>query len=181
MEEKNYTRVYVGLGGNIGNTIEVFKKALTLISAIEGVISLKISHFYLTTPVSAIPQHNYTNAVCCFDTQLTPLQLFRKLEKIELQLGKLAKPKDEPRIIDLDILFFGHKYLWSDELKIPHPHWNERLFVLIPLMDLTDEIFIPSPHNPSEMIKINLAQFILTFPNNHHENVFKLDITSEKK
>lgn len=59
------------------------------------------------------------------------------LEQIERTLGKIPKPKDAPRKIDIDILYFGDRILYSEQLIIPHPKIKERLFVLQPLLELT--------------------------------------------
>lgn len=55
-------------------------------------------------------------------------------------MGKVKKLKDAPRLIDLDILFYGCEIYEKEGLFIPHTHWKERLFVLVPLLDLTEEV-----------------------------------------
>ncbi len=135
--------VYVGLGGNIGPTRQIHEAALSLILQLP-IEQLQVSSFYLTTPVSDLPQNCYLNAVCSFYTQLTPDQLLTNLQTIQQQLGQQEKPKNAPRLIDLDILFFGNLDLNLSHLQIPHPCWRERLFVLIPLAELTSYITLPS-------------------------------------
>ena len=76
------------------------------------------------------------------ETPLTPKELFDKLQEIEQSLGKTPKPKQMPRPIDFDLLFYGTLVYADSELTIPHPHWRERLFVLVPLSDLTDTLSI---------------------------------------
>ena len=104
---KELTCVYVGLGGNMGDRLETIHLALQKISLLPQVYELWISRFYYTTPVSSIPQESYVNAVCCFKTYLTLRELQAELQKIEKELGKKEKQKDAPRVIDLDILFYG--------------------------------------------------------------------------
>ena len=161
--------VYLGLGGNIGDTPAIFDKALQLIQAIPGIYALQVSSYYLTTPVSPIPQNDYINAVAQFKTSLNAKILFSHLQKIERTLGKTPKIKDAPRVIDLDILFFGCHYFHSRELVIPHPKWMERLFVLAPLCELTNEITF-SDHN-GYIQTVHLQTFIKNFSNPHHETV----------
>jgi 2-amino-4-hydroxy-6-hydroxymethyldihydropteridine diphosphokinase len=140
MNSYNESRVYLGLGGNIGDVRATFDLALEEINSHPKISNLKISQFYQTAAVSDIPQADYLNGACCFDTALSPKELFLFLQEIETKLGKIPKEKNAPRKIDLDILFFG-ELLYSDgNLEIPHPRWKERLFVLIPLMDLTSNL-----------------------------------------
>jgi 2-amino-4-hydroxy-6-hydroxymethyldihydropteridine diphosphokinase len=164
------TEVYIGLGGNMGDALLTLQKALSLISALDHVQMTGISRFYDTSPVSDIPQNNFVNAVCRCETTLSAFQLFKKLQEIETSLGKKAKAKNAPRPIDLDILFFGQEKHSTEFLEIPHPRWKERLFVLYPLTDLTSEIIFPESEGTG-LQRVNLLEYLRTFPNLHHETV----------
>jgi len=48
-----------------------------------------------------------------------------------------------PRPIDIDILLFGEMIIRSDTLTVPHPRMKERLFVLVPLIELDPDIREP--------------------------------------
>lgn len=130
--------VIVGLGGNDGEPLKTLRAALEKMKGLGS--SLQVSKFYRTKPISPLKQPNYLNAVATFETDLNPKELFLKLEAIETSLGKIPKAKDAPRPIDLDLLFYGDKVFESDKLVIPHSRWKERLFVLIPLAGLLEEI-----------------------------------------
>ncbi|MCE5317434.1 MAG: 2-amino-4-hydroxy-6-hydroxymethyldihydropteridine diphosphokinase [Parachlamydia sp.] len=138
--------VYVGLGSNLGDPGALVAEALGLLEALPILSEFEASPFYLTSPVSDLPQPHFINAVCRFKTTLSPLKLFAELQKIERHLGQTPKPKNAPRLIDLDILFFGKERLLTSELEIPHPRWKERLFVLRPLADLTS--YVPGTDVP---------------------------------
>lgn len=165
-----FTEVYIGIGGNIGDSFAIICQALDQIKALKGIHSLETSRFYRTTPVSPIPQPHYINAVCRCSTSYTALQLFEHLMQIETSLGKVSKAKDAPRPIDLDILFFGKERFSHPLLEIPHPRWKERLFVLRPLLDLTSEITIPQTDS-SGYQHLNLLEYLQGFPNPNHETV----------
>lgn len=127
---------YISFGGNVGNvaaTLQKMKQALVLLPSVR---EARFSSLYRTSPVSDVPQEMYLNGVCRFITDAPPLVLFHELEKIESCLGKRQKPKDQPRPIDIDILFYGSCEFFGDGLIIPHPRWKERLFVLVPLQEL---------------------------------------------
>lgn len=167
-----HTQAFIGLGGNIGDSRTALKLALEQILTLDGIRNLKASPFYDTTPVSSIPQTNYTNAVCICETTYTPIELFRHLQKIETTLGNKPKIKDAPRYIDLDILFFGQAWVDVNGLKIPHPRWKERLFVLQPLSDLIDKIWVPT--GPGRESYFDLHALLKKFTNPHHETVNRI-------
>ncbi len=163
--------VYVGLGGNIGDSYSILGSALEKIAQLPSIHHLNVSRFYCTTPVSPIPQNSFINAVCHFKTSLTPQELLQQLQEIEESLGKREKIKEAPRIIDLDILFYGLETIDTLELQIPHPRWSERLFVVAPLADLITSLRIPDPENSTSIVSIDIQKYLQNFPNIHHETV----------
>ncbi|MBA3721577.1 MAG: 2-amino-4-hydroxy-6-hydroxymethyldihydropteridine diphosphokinase [Parachlamydiaceae bacterium] len=136
----NFVPVYLGLGGNIGDTQLTIIKAIQKINKFPNIRNFQISRFYQTSPVGDENQASFINCVCRFDTNLDPFVLLTKMQDIERGLGKVPKPRTAPRIIDIDILFYGDSEMQTPDLEIPHPRWKERLFVLIPLQDLTISI-----------------------------------------
>lgn len=158
------SEVYVGLGGNVGDSISIVKESLQQIQALTQVKNFQVSHFYRTQPESDIPQNEYVNAVCRFDTSFNAKELLAALQKIENSLGKIPKPKNAPRIIDLDILFFGKERWNESDLEIPHPRWKQRLFVLTPLADLVT-------HIDDGRCAIDIHQLIRSFPSAHRKQV----------
>ncbi len=164
-------RVFVGLGGNIGDSVRVLNHTLEEMDKIDAVHDLKASDFYQTTSVGPIPQDDYVNAVCTFKTSLGQKELFCELQRIEKKFGKTPKPKDSPRVLDLDLLFFGIEAYNDEELQIPHSQWEERMFVVIPLADLVTEITVPDSSGEGEFRQINLKEMLRDFPNIHNETV----------
>lgn len=160
------TEVYVGLGGNIGNPRHTLSEALKILQAHNAIYDLKTSRFYKTSPVSPLPQNHFVNGVCRFMTSLTPHTLLKVLQEIEQQLGKKPKLKEEPRAIDCDILLFGSQSISTPELVIPHPLWRERLFVIIPLYELTKTVNLPGRGVP-----LDLQAELQTFQNHNNEKV----------
>lgn len=141
MSPLNNHRVYLSLGSNLGNSFAILQQALILLQELP-VQKFSCSQVYETTPVSSISQPNFLNAVCSFETALSVSELFTRIQMIEKKLGKVPKPREAPRLIDLDILFYGEENYADLQLKIPHPRWLERLFVLVPLSELTTKIKI---------------------------------------
>ncbi|MCH9609683.1 MAG: 2-amino-4-hydroxy-6-hydroxymethyldihydropteridine pyrophosphokinase [Chlamydiales bacterium] len=127
---------FVALGANLGSPEMTLKKAIALIEAHPKIFSFVCSTFHQTKPVSEIEQPDFINAVCRFECTLSPIALFSYLEEIEKKLGKVKKPKNAPRMIDLDLIFYGDLISKSRDLTIPHPRWKERTFVIRPLAEL---------------------------------------------
>lgn len=168
--------VFVALGGNIGNRVATFNRALHEIAKLGDITDLRCSCFYQTSPVSTIQQDDYLNAVCTFLTSVAPKELSYELRKIEIMLGKTPKPKEFPRTIDLDILFFGTEGYLDDELEIPHPRWHQRKFVLVPLADLVEEIFVPDSKGIKGKRLVNIKKMIELLPNTNNETIQKVII-----
>lgn len=162
-------RVYLALGSNLGDSIFILQRAFEEIQALPTISHFQRSQFYQTSPVSPIPQKDFINATCSFACELSPIELFQHLQAIEKKLGKVPKAKTAPRTIDIDILLYGHAWIDTPELKIPHHGLKGRLFVLTPLSDLTDHLLIPEPNG--KLQRLVLKDYLSTFPNPNQERV----------
>ncbi len=134
-------RIYLGLGSNMGDKEHAITQALELLS--EHCAVKKTSPLYLTEPVGSIPQEWFLNCAVEGETALDPTQLLSFIHSIEHHLGRVIKKKNGPRIIDIDILFYGDRIIQTKDLVIPHPLLQDRLFVLGPMMDLSPALVHP--------------------------------------
>ena len=64
------------------------------------------------------------------------MDIIKKCNEIEAELGRTRPFKDAPRTIDIDIIFYEDLEMKTPRLEIPHPRWRERDFVITPLLDL---------------------------------------------
>lgn len=129
------SRVYLGIGSNLGNRREYIRKAIALLK--ENKIKVrKKSRIIETLPVGGPKQGKFLNAVIEVKTELKPVELLRTLKGIERQLGRKKTVRFGPRPIDLDILFFDDLKIKTDNLEIPHPRIYDREFVLKPLSQI---------------------------------------------
>lgn len=159
---------YIGLGGNQRTTYPVMQQALLALANEEGIDNVRTSRLYSTTPVSDLVQPRYLNAVAQVSTTLSLHQLWQLLRNLEKKMGKMPSTlKNAPRLIDLDLLFFGDTIFVSPKLTIPHPRWHLRLFVLAPLADLVDTIPLPIP--------IHIKEFMTCFQNPFQEQITLLN------
>jgi len=133
--------VYLGLGSNLEGRQTSLRRALELLSS--GVKIAKVSPIYDTAPVGNINQPRFLNLVCKGTTQLPPPSLLRFIKDIETKMGRVSGPRNSPRPIDIDILFYGNLMLETPTLVIPHPRLTERAFVLAPLADISPQLKHP--------------------------------------
>lgn len=128
---------YLGIGSNLGNRQKNIKLAIQKIKALNETRIIKVSKIIETKPQGGPPtQGKFLNACLRIKTNLSPLILLKRLKKIEKELGRTKGIRYGPRIIDLDILFYGDKIINRKELKVPHPKMFEREFVIKPLSQI---------------------------------------------
>lgn len=127
----------IGLGANLERPWEMIKAALKGLAGLPGTAVAAHSRIYLSKPQGGPAGQNwYHNGAALLTTSLEPLALLRGLLKIESALGRVRQERWGPRIIDLDLLFYGSKVFAEPELTLPHPRMTERIFVLAPLNEL---------------------------------------------
>ena len=128
---------YLGIGSNLGNRRKNIKLALREISRLKETRILKSSKIIESLPLgSPLNQPKFLNAAVKITTYLAPLNLLKGLKNIEKKLGRTRTARFGPRVIDLDILFYGDKTIDNKKLSVPHPRMFEREFVIGPLLEL---------------------------------------------
>ncbi len=137
--------VYVGIGSNIGDSITIASDAIERLGGIAHCKLIQQSSLYQSEPVSDIPQDDYINAVALIETTLEPMTLLVELQAIEQAFYRQRDPKLHwaPRTLDLDIILFGQRVINDSHLTVPHPEIANRLFVLLPMHEISAEPFIP--------------------------------------
>ena len=131
------TKIYLGLGSNMGDRESNLAQALKLLP--PEVVVVEVSSVYESEPVGNKDQPWFLNTVCCAYTDLSPQKLLKYVKHIEEQMGRMLSLRDAPRPIDIDILFYGNRTMESELLTIPHPRLVERAFVLAPMVELNPE------------------------------------------
>jgi len=142
-------RVFLSLGSNRGDRLQLLRRAIGMLTATEGVRFLEASRLYETEPWETAPGQTvnratwFLNCVVAIETRLAPAGLLERVHQIEDALGRVrsgASPEAaryEPRTLDIDILLYGAQVISApDDLHIPHLLMHERGFVLRPLADL---------------------------------------------
>jgi len=140
--------VALGLGGNMGNRLQNIGKAQMLISQQVGEI-VKVSALYQTAAWGNTDQPDFLNQAIIVKTPFTPKMLLNKCLYIEKQLGRRRDIPWGPRTIDIDILLYNDAIIDKEALHIPHPHMQNRRFVLQPLADIA-----PNYRHPQHSISL---------------------------
>jgi len=137
-------KIYLSLGSNLGDRELMLQSALDRLNAADLRI-LRVSSVYETEPIGFKEQPLFLNLVAEGETDLFPLMLLGRIQKVELLLGrKRSGPPNGPRSIDIDILLYGRATVHSARLDIPHPRLHERRFVLGPLVELAPDLRHPT-------------------------------------
>lgn len=136
--------VFLSLGSNMGDRLKNLQQAVAVVNILAAVpFTIKNSKVYETAPWGKTEQPAFLNAVMSFETVLPPALLLEKLLSGEKMMGRVRDEKWGPRIIDLDILYYGKQVVELDQLRIPHPELAARRFVLQPLCDLAPDFSHP--------------------------------------
>lgn len=136
--------VFISVGSNLGDKLNNCKKGIDALTRSGAARVVTRSPFYKTDPVDYKQQDWFVNAAFKLETRLAPLELLHELKAIQRQAGRTRDPiRFGPRILDLDIIFYDHVVIETEELIIPHPRMHRRRFVLEPICDIDSQFIHP--------------------------------------
>jgi 2-amino-4-hydroxy-6-hydroxymethyldihydropteridine diphosphokinase len=127
-------RVAVALGSNIGDRAGHLNFGLERLRRLLA--DLQVSTFHDTEPIGVSPQPNFLNAVAAGRTTMAPRALLEALQEIEDAAGRVRPFAGAPRTLDLDLILYGARVIDEPGLRVPHPRFRERRFVLEPLTEV---------------------------------------------
>ncbi|WP_415910296.1 2-amino-4-hydroxy-6-hydroxymethyldihydropteridine diphosphokinase [Oleiharenicola sp. Vm1] len=129
-------QAFVGVGANLGDRWGTIVAALERLRRTAGVGAVALSPVFESEPVGVLEQPLFLNLVAGLETTLSPEELLRRLQAIELALGRERRVRWGPRTIDLDLLAYEGETRTTPEIELPHPRLWERTFVVEPLRAL---------------------------------------------
>ncbi len=133
----------MAFGANLGEAQATVLQAIQDVGALATSQLVKASSLYASAPHEAAGPE-FVNAVAMYDTDLPPLALLDALQNLEKTAGRERPYLNAPRTLDLDIIFFGDIALDSPRLTLPHPRWQKRAFVLVPLEEISPDKVSPA-------------------------------------
>lgn len=127
----------ISLGSNLGDRFELMRSAAALIAREDQVSHIRCSRIFTTPPVGGPSgQSVFLNATAVIETTLSTAGVLSLLQQTEQQLGRVRKQRWDQRSIDLDVVLYGDFVGSSLQLKLPHPRYTARAFVLAPAQDV---------------------------------------------
>lgn len=142
MSQGRCRRVAFGLGSNLGNRRQNLARALEYL---ETVLSkARTAPIYRSRAVSHTPQADYLNTVVVGDSSLSSEALLAIAKGLELAAGReRTRERNQPRVLDVDLLLAGAEVSARPELTLPHPRLAQRAFVLQPLAEIASDWPVP--------------------------------------
>ena len=133
---------YIALGANLGQREANIRTALAKLRETTGVNVTKVSSM-LDNPAVGEAGPAFLNVAAQVQTLLAPDKLLENLLRIEAEMGRVRVRRWEPRIIDLDLLFYDQQIIRAPGLTLPHPLLHERRFVLVPMAEIAPDLLHP--------------------------------------
>lgn len=157
-------RMFIGLGGNVGDRLGHFSAARAAMEAAWGA-AVGASALYETPAWGMAPgTPPFLNQVLAFvaPVGVPPESVLDFMLDVEAGLGRVRVEGDlayQNRTIDLDLLLLETHSMphQSARLTVPHPRIAERRFVLQPLADIDPTLRVPG-HNAT------VAELLATCP-----------------
>ena len=136
------TEAALGLGGNLGDPLQAFARALRSLGDHPAITLGRLSSVYRTKPWGIIEQPDFLNMAVLLSTDLDEVGLLNLCMELERASGRERRERWGPRTLDIDILTFGDLVTDRPSLQLPHPRLAKRAFVLVPLAEIAPELMI---------------------------------------
>lgn len=134
--------VYLAFGSNLGDRISAIQAGIEFLEQ-KNVELVTLSGFYTSRSKYLTGQPEYMNCVGHFTTTTGPRELLDSCMEAEKAAGRKKRVRYGPRELDVDLLLFGQQSVLEVNLEIPHPGIPDRLFVLVPLAEVSSELIVP--------------------------------------
>lgn len=133
---------YLGIGANLGPRERSILEALRRIDAGGGTRVVRTSALYECDAVGMGLAPPFINAVTQVHALLSPGDLLKRVKAVERAMGR-SGGHNRPREIDIDLIAVGDRLIDTPDLTLPHPRYDERAFVLIPLREIAPRFVCP--------------------------------------
>ncbi len=137
-------KALLGLGSNLGNKKGNIAQAIDRLGKILYI--KQASSLYKTGPIGYVDQPDFYNRCITVETELFPFSLLTFLKDTEIGLGRKHSIRWGPRLIDIDILLFDIKLIYSRRLTVPHKEMLRRKFAMLPACEIAGDWIYPGLH-----------------------------------
>jgi 2-amino-4-hydroxy-6-hydroxymethyldihydropteridine diphosphokinase len=136
-------QVILSIGSNEGEKLESIQQCVRLLHNNLGTV-IKISKLY-ETPSWGFESAAFYNCAVVMHTEKSAKKILKDILRLEKELGRTRSLQlgYQSRTIDIDIIGFNEEVIESENLVIPHPQMQNRLFVLLPLQDVMPDFIHP--------------------------------------
>lgn len=133
---ERFNQVILSIGSNQGDRLKHLQDCVDRLKIVFE--ETKAISFVYETPAWGFESEPFYNAAVWIETKDSPLRVLQLTQQIEAQMGKiqqLVTDVYQARLIDIDIVWFDDQIIDLPNLKIPHPHFHNRNFVLFPIAE----------------------------------------------
>ncbi|MGO8956076.1 MAG: 2-amino-4-hydroxy-6-hydroxymethyldihydropteridine diphosphokinase [Streptosporangiaceae bacterium] len=134
--------VVLSLGSNLGDRLGHLQLALSVLCG-AGLCCRAVSSVFETDPVGGPAQGNFLNAVLLAGSALPAADILVRCQAAEAAAGRIRTERWGPRTLDVDIIACGDETSLRPELTLPHPRAHERVFVLVPWLEVAPDAALP--------------------------------------
>ena len=153
--------IHLNIGSNLnsvhGSRFDNISIAIQLL--IEAKLKIKkISNYYETPsyPNQKLPK--FLNIGILANKNFNLLKLHKEINLIQKKIGRIKTKKNDPRVIDIDIVDFNGVIKDSKNLILPHPRAHLRNFVLYPILEIDPKWSHPILRKNAQFLIDNLSQ-----------------------
>ncbi len=153
--------IHLNIGSNLnsihGSKFDNISIAIQLL--IEAKLKIeKISNFYETPsyPNQKLPK--FLNIGVLVNKNLNILKLYKDINLVQKKMGRIKSKRNDPRVIDIDIIDFNGQIKDSKNLILPHPRAHLRNFVLYPIVEIDPKWLHPIYRKNAQFFINKLSQ-----------------------
>ena len=153
--------IHLNIGSNLnsihGSKFDNISIAIQLL--IEAKLKIeKISNFYETPsyPNKKLPK--FLNIGVLVNKKLNIIKLYKDINLVQKKMGRIKSKRNDPRVIDIDIIDFNGQIKDSKNLILPHPRAHLRNFVLYPIVEIDPKWLHPIYRKNAQFFINKLSQ-----------------------
>jgi len=129
---KRYS-VTLGVGGNIGDLTRRLERLSHFLRRSRQCDLIQTGPILKNPPFGYLEQDDFYNTVILVKTNLRAKAFLKYVLEVERKFGRKRSFANAPRTLDIDMIFYEDTKMDTTTLTLPHPHWQERESVIIPM------------------------------------------------